>query len=175
MQTYLTLVSMASLAGFYAATIILSRVLPAFALGVDDSVAIRRTLATALGVVTVSFPLWRLHWMSLRRLWTERRHDGHEYLLAISSLGVVATAVTAGRLVTRIAMLLLHTQPASTAGWTNLLNALLLFLVSCLLWRHHWRLLRCEATAPQSAPRRRPTASSVPLPDPARQHRQQAA
>jgi len=169
MQTYLTLVSIISLAGFYTAAVILSRAIPTFALGVDDSAAIRGTLAMALGVAVAAFPLWRMHWMSLRRLWAERLDEGRQYLLLVSSLGVAATAISAGRLVTNLATLLLSAAPASRAGWANLLSALLLFLVSWLLWRHHWKLLRREAAASPPAHRIRRRTNAVSLPDRERQ------
>ncbi|MFQ5856275.1 MAG: hypothetical protein ACE5LU_11590 [Anaerolineae bacterium] len=109
-----------------------------------------------MGVATAAFPLWRLHWMSLRRLWAERLEDGRAYLLLVSSLGVIATAVTAGQFVTIIATLLLNTAPASNAGWADLLGTLLLFVTSWLLWRHHWALLRHESISSQPFPRARP-------------------
>ncbi|RME44066.1 MAG: hypothetical protein D6791_14060 [Chloroflexi bacterium] len=174
MQTYLTLVSMVSLAGFYAATVVLARAVPTFVLGVDDSLATRGMLATALGVATAAFPLWRLHWTSLRRLWAARLANGGAYLFAVSSLGVVATAVSAGLLVTRVAMLLLGTIPASPAGWANVLNGLFLFLVSWLLWRHHWLLLRHESSFSSRTGRRSPP-SAMTRPDQSPQRRQQAA
>jgi hypothetical protein len=175
MQTYLTLVSVVSLVGFYAALVILSRAIPAFALGVDDGPAIRGTLATALGIATTMFPLWRLHWISLRRLWAARNESGREYLFIVSSLGVVATAITAGRLVTHITALLLDTAPATNAGGADMLSALLLFTASGLLWHHHWALLRHEVASSEPVVRPRPAASTVPLLDRPAQRQQRAA
>lgn len=173
MQTYLTLVTFVSLAGFYAAAIVLSRTIPSFVLSVDDGTAIRNTLATGLGVGTATFALWRVHWTSLRRLWAERLKDSRTYLFVTSSLGVVATAVSGGWFVAHAAVLVLDTAPMSSAGWAELLSAWLLFLVSWLLWRHHWALLRSGAISSPVVSRRRPTADADPLPDrsPHRQRR----
>lgn len=124
---------------------------------------------------TTTFALWRVHWMSLRRLWATRLKAGDTYLFVVSSLGVAVTAFSAGRLVTRVATLLLGTLPASAAGSAEIASASLLFLTSWLLWRHHWRLLRGEATSSVSLSRARSAADAVPLPDRPLQRGQRAA
>lgn len=175
MQTYLTLVTFVSLAGFYAAAIILSQAVPSFVLSVDDGTAIRNTLATGLGAGATTFALWRVHWTSLRRLWAERLKDGRQYLFLVSSLGAVVTAVSGGWFVARFAALVLDTVPMSSAGWAELLSALLLFLVSWLLWRHHWTLLQPSAISSPVVSHRRPAADADPLPDRSPHRQQQAA
>lgn len=175
MQTYLTLVTFVSLAGLYAAAIVLSRAIPSFVLSVDDGAAIRNTLAIGLGVGTTTFALWCVHWMSLRRLWAERLEDGRRYLFLVSSLGVVATAVSGGWFVARVAALVLDTAPMSSAGWAELLSVWLLLLVSWLLWRHHWTLLRSGAISSPVVSRRRPAADADPLPDRSSHRQRQAA
>jgi hypothetical protein len=141
MRKYLTLVTWLSLAVFYGASAVLAKHLPAFALGVDDGSAARHTLALALGITVAALPLWRIHWQALRRLWVERWEDGRGYLLLTSSLGVVATAATAAWLVSRAAGLVLGAVTPARSGLADLLAALLLFILSWLLWRHHWWLL----------------------------------
>jgi hypothetical protein len=151
MRTYLTLVTWLSLAVFYAASAVLAKHLPAFALGVDDGPAARRILALTLGAAVAGLPLWRIHWQTLRCLWAENDGDGRGYLLLTSSLGVVATAATAAWLVSRAAGLLLQAVAPVRSGLADLLAALLLFAVSWLLWRHHWRLLsQSDAGMPPS-------------------------
>lgn len=141
MQTYLALVTWLSLAAFYTASAILAKRLPTFALGVDDGPAARQILALALGIAVAALPLWRIHWQALRRLWVENDGDGRGYLLLTSSLGVLATAVTAAWLVSRAAGFLLGAVAPMRVGLADLLAALLLFLLSWMLWRHHWALL----------------------------------
>lgn len=175
MQTYLTLVTFVSLAGFYAATIVLARAIPAFILGIDAGPAARHTLALGLGIGTTTFALWRVHWTSLRRLWAERLEDGRRYLFLVSSLGVVATAVSGGRFVAHVAALVLDAAPTSHAGWADLLSTLLLFLISWLLWHHHWTVLQPNALSSPVVSRRRPTTGADPLPDRSPQRRRQAA
>lgn len=151
MRTYLTLVTWLSLAVLYAASLALGTRLPAFALDVDAGLAARRTLAVALGIAVAALPLWHVHWQALRRLWAETNSDGRGYLLLTSSLGVLATAGTAAWLVSQAVGLALGTVTPTRAGAADLLAALLLFLVSWFLWRHHWSLLRQDGA---SAPRR---------------------
>jgi hypothetical protein len=142
MKSYLTLVTTVSLAGFYIAVVVLARVMPGLALGVKDGEAIRGSLATALGFATAMLPLWLLHWSALRRLWISLNEARPRYLFVITSIGVLATAITAGQLVTELSRLFLSTRPISNAGLADLFGAIVLFLTSLALWSHHWRLLR---------------------------------
>ncbi|MFQ5613751.1 MAG: hypothetical protein ACE5H9_16625 [Anaerolineae bacterium] len=142
MKAYLTSISAISLVGLYVATFVLGRVAPGLFLGVKDDAATRSALATALGVVTTMLPLWLLHWSALRRLWARSQVERPSYLFVVTSLTVVAAAITAGRLMTQIATLLLSTTYLSSAAWAGLFSALFLSVTSFVLWYHHYRLLR---------------------------------
>lgn len=142
MATYLNLVSLASLLGFYGAMFILAGALPQFTLGVDDSEVVRSTISTTLGIAITTLPLWYLHWRALRRLWAQAGDRNRSYLFLVNSIAVLATAVTAGHVVRHTAALLLGTVPATDAGVATFWSTALRFVISALLWHHHWTVLQ---------------------------------
>lgn len=142
MSAYVNLVSFASLIGFYAAVYILAGTLPKFTLGVDDGEAVRSTISTALGLAITTLPLWYLHWRALRRLWARAGNRNRSYLFIVNSIAVLATAITAGHVVRHAAALLLGTVPATDAGVATFWSTVLRFVISALLWHHHWTILQ---------------------------------
>lgn len=144
MQAYLTLVTFVSLVGFYAAAAILAGAIPSFVLGIEDTSALRGTIATTLGVIITTAPLWILHWRALRRLWNKYGASGRGYLFLVNSLGVFVTAVMAGQFVRHATALLLEASIVSGSDIASLWTIGGRFILAAILWNHHWRMLQNE-------------------------------
>lgn len=147
MSAYVHLISLGSLIMFYAAVYVLAGAIPQFALGVDDSEALRSTISSTLGIAVTTLPLWYLHWRAMRRLWERTGDRNRSYLFIVNSIAVLATAITGGHVVRHTAALLLGTVPATDAGVATFWATMLRFVVAAFLWLHHWRVLQRDDIA----------------------------
>ena len=146
MIRYLYTMTAIGLAVFYGAVVVTGNALLRLLGGVEIDLATRQALATGLGVVVVSGPLWWLHWRGLRwqleqALTPMTQKQYRTYLAVVAGLAIFAVFVSAGASVTVFMRLALDLLPDANAGWAQGLPWMVAMVAATVVWWLHWQPL----------------------------------
>lgn len=163
MVRYLYTATAVGLAIFYGAVVVTGNALLQLLGGVEIDVQTRQTLATGLGVVVVTGPLWWLHWRGLRwqlhqALTPTAQQHYRTYLAVVAALAIFAVFISAGASVTVFMRLALDLLPDVNAGWAQGLPWMVAMLAATVVWWLHWQPLVTQgAVGPKAGPLRQST------------------
>lgn len=170
MTRYLYSATALLLAIFYGAAVVTVNALLRLLSGIESDIQTRQTLATGLGVLVVTGPLWWLHWRGLR--WhiehtavPAAQQHYRTYLAVVAGLAIVAIFSSAGASVTLFMRIALGLRQAGQPGWTQGLPWMIALLAATVIWWLHWQPLMGSALAnpSQQAPKHKPSLRSIPV------------
>lgn len=146
MTRYLYAATVLLLLMFYGAAVVTVNALLRLLSGIESDLQTRQTLATGLGVLVVTGPLWWLHWRGLR--WhiehtavpTAQQHY-RIYLAVVAGLAVVAIFSSAGASVTLFMRIALGVVQEGQPGWPQELPWMVALITATVIWWLHWQPL----------------------------------
>ena len=143
LNIYLYSVSMVSLSAFYLAVIASAVNILKSAFGLDLDAETKQYVATSVGIIMASFPVWFIHWRWLRQQFANASENEvffHRfYLFTIICLSAMAMIISGSVGLSHLRGLLLTLHESTTVGVQKMLAALLVLIVTLGLWFHHWR------------------------------------
>ncbi len=145
---YLYSVTSISLTVFYIAAVVLVNGLLRLWLGVDTGEETRKAIAGGAGFISVSLPMWWIHWRWLRLQFSQTQATDitwHRfYLFTIVCLNAMAILIGGSIGVTNLAGIILAIGDTTAKSLANAGIALFALLLSGGLWLHHWRQFKGE-------------------------------
>ena len=158
MLGYLYTMTAVMLVVFYGAVVVTGNALLRWLFGIEVDLQTRQTLATGLGLVVVTGPLWGLHWRGLR--W-QMEHEVSPalpsryriYLSIVAGVALFIIFLSAGASVTVFMRLALGLLPDVNAGWVQGLPWMVALVTASAIWWLHWRPLLGSSTARPSRDR----------------------
>jgi len=156
---YLYTMTAAMLAVFYVAVVVTVNALLRWFFGIEVALATRQALATGLGLIVVTGPLWWLHWRGLRwQVDQETMPAGQPlqlryrtYLSVVVGVALFTVFLSAGASVTVFMRLALGLLPDVDAGWVQGLPWMVALVTATAIWWLHWRPLFGNSTVQQSS------------------------
>lgn len=149
MVGYLYTMTAVMLVIFYGAVVVTGNALLRWLFGIEVDLATRQALATGLGLIVVTGPLWGLHWRGLR--WQvdqetlpagqPRQPRYRTYLSIVVGVALFAIFLCAGASVTVFMRLALGLLPDVNAGWVQGLPWMVALVTASAIWWLHWRAL----------------------------------
>ena len=167
MLGYLYTMTAVMLVVFYGAVVVTGNALLRWLFGIEVDLQTRQTLATGLGLVVVTGPLWGLHWRGLR--W-QMEHEVspalpsryRTYLSVVAGVALFIIFLSAGASVTVFMRLALGLLPDVNAGWVQGLPWMVALVTATAVWWLHWRALFGNHMARPSTARQSGTLVTAP-------------
>lgn len=163
MLGYLYTMTAAMLVVFYVAVVVTVNALLRWLFGIEVDLQTRQTLATGLGLMVVTGPLWWLHWRGLRwqvdheaafiqqQIQQQLQQRYRTYLSVMAGVALFTLFLCAGASVTVFMRLALGLLSDANVGWVQGLPWMVALVTATAIWWLHWRPLFGNSTVQQSS------------------------